>query len=406
MGIVYSMTLTAKRLRITPSQYIKLRHLMLVCEIDARVVWRIAWEFNNIDIDRSGQITSMELFNHYAVADTVFNRRAMTIMDNEPPDKMSLDVLEYTAAVYNYCSMQKVHLLHFIFAIFDEDGSGYLEMNEFVALVNYVYGRPLTQRVLDALDKCDFTESGMITREEFVLRCNTYPMLVAPAFEMQEILHNAVLGVKFWVKHIDRRCERQDDLLEKLREMDRCYMEGGSLQHVGDSMRDEEVAKSAQEKADEAAATPKAKATLEQSISFNGGRMSMRNKDVEAVNRRTSIMLAQDREATAASEEADRLQKLENSEYMKDLEQAEKERFSSTNVTYRPSRKPGEGPNIQRDAATYSKLINVKKYATFRKNMEKHRIQKSVGTHAGDKVDKGGKLGKLVDDVHRVYVGD
>ncbi|KAH8067176.1 hypothetical protein JL721_7876 [Aureococcus anophagefferens] len=345
---------------------------MLVCEIDARVVWRIAWEFNNIDIDRSGHITSMELFNHYAVADTVFNRRAMTIMDNEPPDKMSLDVLEYTAAVYNDCSMQKVHLLHFIFAIFDEDGSGYLEMNEFVALVNYVYGRPLTQRVLEALDKCDFTESGMITREEFVTRCNTYPMLVAPAFEMQEILHNAILGVKFWVKHIDRRCERQDDLLEKLREMDRCYMEGGSLQHVGDSMRDEEVAKSAQEKADEAAATPKAKATLEQSISFNGGRMSMRHKDVEA--------------------------KLENSEYMKDLEQAEKERFSSTNVTYRPSRKPGEGPNIQRDAATYSKLIDVKKYATFRKNMEKHRIQKSVGTHAGDKVDKGGKLGKL-DDV-------
>ena len=223
---------------------------------------------------------------------------------------------------------------------------------------------------------------------------------------MQEILHNAILGVKFWVKHIDRRCERQDNLLEKLREMDRCYMEGGSLQHVGDSMRDEEVAKSAQEKADEAAATPKAKATLEQSISFNGGRMSMRNKDVEAVNRRTSIMLAQDREATAASDEADRLQKLENSEYMKDMEQAEKERFSSTNVTYRPSRKPGEGPNIQRDAATYSKLINVKKYATFRKNMEKHRIQKSVGTHAGDKVDKGGKLGKLVDDVNRVYVGD
>ncbi|KAH8074529.1 hypothetical protein JL721_2094 [Aureococcus anophagefferens] len=348
---------------------------MLVCEIDARVVWRIAWEFNNIDIDRSGHITSMELFNHYAVADTVFNRRAMTIMDNEPPDKMSLDVLEYTAAVYNDCSMQKVHLLHFIFAIFDEDGSGYLEMNEFVALVNYVYDRPLTQRVLEALDKCDFTESGMITREEFVTRCNTYPMLVAPAFEMQEILHNAILGVKFWVKHIDRRCERQDDLLEKLREMDRCYMEGGSLQHVGDSMRDEEVAKSAQEKAGEA--------------------RRQGQGDARA-----------DREATAASEEAERLQKLENSEYMKDLEQAEKERFSSTNVTYRPSRKPGEGPNIKRDAATYSKLIDVKKYATFRKNMEKHRIQKSVGTHAGDKVDKGGKLGKLVDDVHRVYVGD
>merc|ERR1712091_411987 len=46
----------------------------------------------------------MELFNFYSVMDTGFNRRAMTIMDDQPPSNMSLDVLEYVAAVYNFCT--------------------------------------------------------------------------------------------------------------------------------------------------------------------------------------------------------------------------------------------------------------------------------------------------------------
>merc|ERR1712091_497147 len=77
---------------------------MLVCDMDARVVQRIVGEFNHIDIDRSGKVTAMELFNFYSVMDTEFNRRAMTIMDDQPPSNMSLDVLEYVAAVYNFCT--------------------------------------------------------------------------------------------------------------------------------------------------------------------------------------------------------------------------------------------------------------------------------------------------------------
>lgn len=132
MGLIYSSMLTAKRLKITPSQYIKLRHLMLVCEIDARVVFSIVGEFKGIDIDGSGQISAMELFNHYAVTDSEFNRRAMAIMDDQETTRMSLDVLEYIAAVYNYCTYDRESLMLFIFKIFDADGSGYLELAESV----------------------------------------------------------------------------------------------------------------------------------------------------------------------------------------------------------------------------------------------------------------------------------
>ena len=59
-----------------------------------------------------------------------------------------------------------------------------------------------------------------------------------------------------------------------------------------------------------------------------------------------------------------------------------------TLVTYRPARKPGDGPNIRNDSATYSRLINMKKYAAFRKNMEKHEIHSKSGMRVGSRVDK------------------
>lgn len=118
-------------------------------------------------------------------------------------------------------------------------------------------------------------------------------------------------------------------------------------------------------------------------------------------------MLRADRE-TRVEEEAQRLQEeLENKHLMEDIERDNKEAMR-TGVTYRPARKPGEGPNIGRDGATYSRLINTKKYATFRKNIEKHDIQKKVGDRAGELVakKKGPRLSQVASDARRVHIGD
>ena len=53
MGGLYSkFLLTAKHLKITPSQYVKLRHIMLVTNVDARVALQIVGQFNHVDVDR------------------------------------------------------------------------------------------------------------------------------------------------------------------------------------------------------------------------------------------------------------------------------------------------------------------------------------------------------------------
>ena len=192
---------------------------MLVCEIDARIVFKMLGAFRQIDIDRSGQISAMELFNHYSVVDTEFNRRAMAVMDDRPPEHMSLDIVEFIAAVFNYCTYDRTTLLHFVFHMFDEDDSGYLEISEFTALVQYVYGRPLTDRVLSAIDACDAAASGNITRDEFVLKCRDFPVLISPAFTLQEVLHQSIVGSKFWKKLQDRRTTSNDDLYQKIRSM-------------------------------------------------------------------------------------------------------------------------------------------------------------------------------------------
>lgn len=148
---------------------------MLVCDIEARAVFRIEREYKDIDVDGSGSVTAMELFNHYGVVDSEFNRRAMAVMDDAPTAEMSLDFVEFLAAVFNFCTYDRVSLLHFVFGLFDEDESGYLEIAEFTDLVHYVYGRPLTERVQAALDACDSATSGKITQQEFVLKCREFP---------------------------------------------------------------------------------------------------------------------------------------------------------------------------------------------------------------------------------------
>lgn len=232
-------------------------------------------------------------------------------------------------------------------------------------------------------------------------------------------------------------------------------------------MRDEEVAKSAAEIKEEEAKAPKKKVKLIAEVRLEGGSMSFKDASKAEVNRRTSRMLrprrrrlsshmrrgaaprdgacagaGEDREAAAEAAEQKRLEELENLHMQMDAERDDREamrtgvtspagasfspcagrydatgtgprarpaRARTSNATRRrasPRRRRPSGGGGQR-RVRYSRLINTKKYATFRKNMEKHEIQKKVGDRAGDKVEKKGpKLSHLVTDVRRVHVGD
>ena len=155
----------------------------------------------------------------------------MTIMDDQPPGNMSLDLVEFCAALYNYCTYDRDTLLWFIFHLFDEDDSGTLEALEFKDLISFVYCRPLTPTVQALVEKHGVAPTGFISRDQFVKRCREAPLLVAPAFELQRALHETVLGTKFWREHAETRTGRtradnDDVLLNEFRKMDKAYQPG------------------------------------------------------------------------------------------------------------------------------------------------------------------------------------
>ena len=403
--------LTASRLKLAESEFVKMVHLIMLTNLSPVDIMRIVKEFKKIDVDHSGTISAREFFHHYSVTDTQFARRAMTIMDDQPASNMSLDLVEFCAALYNYCTYDKDTLLWFIFHLFDEDHSGSLETLEFKDLVHFVYGRPLSSTVQALVDK-HAPVDGQCTRDAFVKKCRVAhggsPLLVAPAFDLQAALHQAVLGPKFWRQHADNRTGRtrnmgDDVLLAELRKMDKAYQPGGHLAHLGDELRKRDTIDEDKRHAELQAGlneedAGKAKRKTKKSaggqistVRFEGGKATTRNTKGSS-NRQMAIL---------RKEKKDKLKRLKREKEEEAAANADNaawggalqdtpgdvERRQSL-VTYRPSRKPGDGPNIRNDSATYSRLINMKKYAAFRKNMEKHDIHSKQGMRAGARVDK------------------
>ena len=413
MGCV-NATLAKRRLnptylKLSEEEFIKLNHLIMITNLMPIDIMRIVQEFRKIDVDGSGTISAREFFHHYSCRDTQFARRAMTIMDDQPPGNMSLDLVEFCAALYNYCTYDRDTLLWFIFHLFDEDDSGTLEALEFKDLISFVYCRPLTPTVQALVEKHGVAPTGFISRDQFVKRCREAPLLVAPAFELQRALHETVLGTKFWREHAENRTGRtradnEDVLLNEFRKMDKAYQPGGHLCYLGDELRKREVIDEEKRHADLLSgidadlAGRKINYRKKQSLGgqiatvrFEGGKAVTSTKAQRS--QRQMTILKKEKKAKLAKMKAEKLaEEAANADNAAwggvlkdtpgDIERRE------TLVTYRPARKPGDGPNIRNDSATYSRLINMKKYAAFRKNMEKHEIHSKSGMRVGSRVDK------------------
>ena len=97
-------------------------------------------------------------------------------------------------------------LAAFAFSLFDLDDSKTLESLEISNMVKEVYGGDLS-RVANVLQKMEGikNEKGLIERVEFVLFSRKYPLLLFPAFSMQQALRRNILGESYWEKITELR---------------------------------------------------------------------------------------------------------------------------------------------------------------------------------------------------------
>jgi Ca2+-binding EF-hand superfamily protein len=97
--------------------------------------WQI---FKKIDSDRSGSIEIAEMLVYFDIERTKFTKRVFGIFDEDGSGE--IDLREFIMALWNYCTLGKSTLIIFAFDLYDKDGSGIIDCEELGLMLKEVYG--------------------------------------------------------------------------------------------------------------------------------------------------------------------------------------------------------------------------------------------------------------------------
>jgi Ca2+-binding EF-hand superfamily protein len=173
-------------------------------------IGRLHKVYRKIDNDDSNSIELAELLAFLDLDRTRFTKRIFTMFDEDGSGL--LDFHEFVLSLWNYCTLTKSSLVLFAFDLYDKDNSGTITNNEVMDMLKDLYGKDGYKRnpqakliavELEALERLD----GDVDIEDFREFCRTHPALLFLAFQMQESIHNRVLGPTFWRAYSEKRIE-------------------------------------------------------------------------------------------------------------------------------------------------------------------------------------------------------
>lgn len=112
---------------------------------------------------------------------------------------------EFVVNVYKYLIKGPEDIASFAFDIFDKDDSGALSEDEIKALILDVYGKKkVDDSVIKMIKSMDRNKDKLISKQEFVKGAKMYPQMLYPAFAMQDVLRQNILGEGFWKDALHR----------------------------------------------------------------------------------------------------------------------------------------------------------------------------------------------------------
>lgn len=99
----------------------------------------------------------------------------------------------------------KDEILRFCFECFDVDRSGTIDEKEFIELCKCVNnGSPtFPNNFKKGLEEFDVNEDGLIDYSEFLEIDRRYPLVLFPAFRLQDVMQRNSLGERTWIKIIE-----------------------------------------------------------------------------------------------------------------------------------------------------------------------------------------------------------
>ena len=187
--------------------------------LTAKQITRLFRNFTRIDVDKSGFITSEELFQALNEEETQLTCALFKMMDiglhstnddgsPSPSILLSLSFDDFVRVCATWCLYTKEDILNFCFDTFDDDSSGFIDEHEFKILCTAVNkGSPMFPGNFDAaLQMVDDNGDGVINFQEFKSLDRRFSLMLFPIFRLQEKMQRLTLGVRDWVG-INRKVE-------------------------------------------------------------------------------------------------------------------------------------------------------------------------------------------------------
>lgn len=179
--------------------------LLRILMIDDDCLNQLYQVFDEIDEDGSGEVSLEEFHAFFELISTRFSKRIFGLMDKDSSGE--IDFHEFVIATWNYCTFTHRGLAEFSFDIYDLDSSGTLEAYELEQLTKDVYGEKdlpeRTQRTIQIL--APKGENNLVTRAQFANFNQKQPLLLFPAYQMQETLIQKIMGKNWWGKMSQER---------------------------------------------------------------------------------------------------------------------------------------------------------------------------------------------------------
>jgi Ca2+-binding EF-hand superfamily protein len=163
--------------------------------------------YNAIDVDRNYLVDIEEFIKYFHLEKSNFVIRVFSLMDEDSSGE--IDFAEFALCIWNYCSFDMSSLARFAFDLFDADSDGELNNTEITAMIKEVYGdayegnQQLNRLLESYVGNRD--DRDVIGWQTFLGWARKTPVILFPAFKMQQMLRKGVLGEKFWKKENEKR---------------------------------------------------------------------------------------------------------------------------------------------------------------------------------------------------------
>lgn len=170
---------------------------------------RIRRRFDEIDVDNSGNISAAEFLEATGASRSTFTDKLFAMVDLDGNGTIEFE--EFVSVIAMYCMFTKNEILRFCFDCFDTDKSGTIDEREFVKLCRAINGvaPSFPANFKKALEDFDVDEDGLINYKEFVAIERRYPMILFPAFKLQDSMQRFSLGESTWLKILENYNHRK-----------------------------------------------------------------------------------------------------------------------------------------------------------------------------------------------------